>query len=113
MELALALPFVLLLVMLVVQAGLVVRDQILVVHAAREGARAAAVHSAVDPVLDAVVDGSGLRRTRVDVERSPRRAPGTTVTVTVRYSAPTEVPLIGALVPDVPLTATVGMRVEG
>ena len=42
-ELALGLPLVLLGVLLVVQVGLVVADQVRVVHAAREGVRAAAV----------------------------------------------------------------------
>ena len=42
-ELALLLPLVLALVMLVVQIGLVVRAQVLVVQAAREAARSAAV----------------------------------------------------------------------
>ena len=42
-ELALGLPVVLLGVLLVVQVGLVVADQVRVVHAAREGVRVAAV----------------------------------------------------------------------
>ena len=42
-EFALVLPLVVLLVLFVVQGGLIVRDQLLVSHAAREAARAAAV----------------------------------------------------------------------
>ena len=42
-EFALVLPLVVMVLLLVVQVGLVVRDQVLVVHAAREAARAAAV----------------------------------------------------------------------
>jgi hypothetical protein len=42
-EFALILPLVVLVVLFIVQAGFVVRDQVLVSHAAREGARAAAV----------------------------------------------------------------------
>ena len=43
MELALVLPLVVALLLAVVQVGLIVRDQVLVVHAAREAAREAAV----------------------------------------------------------------------
>lgn len=105
-------PLILLLVLAVVQVGLVVRDQVLVVHAAREGARAAAVHRQVEPVSNAAVDGSGLVADRIEVERGPRDAPGSLVRVTVRYRSPTVVPVIGPLLPDVPLAATVAMRVE-
>ena len=40
-EVALVLPLVALVLLGVLQAGLVLRDQVLVTHAAREGARAA------------------------------------------------------------------------
>ena len=50
-EVALLLPFVALLLLAVVQVGLVARDQVLVVHAAREAARAAAVDPADVSVL--------------------------------------------------------------
>ena len=42
-ELVLVLPVVLLALLMVVQLGVLVRSQVLVVHAAREGARAAAI----------------------------------------------------------------------
>ena len=42
-ELALVLPLVAILVLLVLQAGLVIRDQLLAAHAAREAVRAASV----------------------------------------------------------------------
>ena len=48
-EVALLLPLLATMLLAVVQVGLVVRDQVLVTHAAREAARAAAV----DPTEDA------------------------------------------------------------
>ena len=42
-ELALTFPLVVLLLLMVVQLGLVIHAQLLAIHAAREGARAAAV----------------------------------------------------------------------
>jgi Flp pilus assembly pilin Flp len=104
-ELALALPLVALLLLAVVQVGLVVRDQVLVTHAAREAARAAAVGS---PARDAALAGSGLRADRLVVE--VRR--GELVRVTVRYRSPTDLPLVGPLLPDLDLWAKAAMRTE-
>ena len=107
-ELALALPLLCLLVLAVVQVGVVVRDRLAVQLAAREAARAAVV--AADPVAagtPAAQRAVQLRPLQVRVE-----AGGDTVTVTVTYLEPTDVPLIGALLPDVEVSATVTMAVE-
>jgi hypothetical protein len=111
-ELALALPLVLVLVLAVVQVGLVVRDQVLVVHAAREAARRAAVDPAAEAPVEAARAPSGLDPDRLTVEASGRGAAGSVVTVRVRYRAPTDVPLAGALLGDVDLEARASMRVE-
>ena len=109
-ELALGLPVVVIGLLLVLQVALVGRDLLLVTHAAREGARTAAVETGRDQVARAAVDAShGLdqRRTEVRTERSGGRA-----TVTVRYRAVTGLPLVGRLLPDPTLTATATMREE-
>jgi len=111
-ELALVLPVVLLLVLAALQVGLVARDVVLVQHAAREAARAAAVDGDVSRIRAAAVEGSGLPADRLEVTVSARGEPGTTVTVTVRYRSPTDVPLAGALVADRVLDASATMRVE-
>ncbi len=113
MEVALALPVLAIALLLVVQVALVARAQILVVHAAREGARAAAVDDRAGAVGRAARATPGLRPSRLRVASSERAGTGTTVRVTVRYSAPTEVPLVGLLVGDPELSASVAMRVEG
>jgi len=59
-ELALVLPLVVVLLLVVVQVGLVVRDQILVVHAAREAAREAAVDTSADAPRRAALASSTL-----------------------------------------------------
>jgi hypothetical protein len=112
-ELALVLPMLLLALLLLVQVALVVRDQVRVVHAAREAARAAAVHDEVGPVVAAALAGARLPAARTDVERGPRGPPGSMVEVEVRYRSPTHVPIVGALVDDVTLVGTAAMRVEG
>ena len=110
-ELALVLPFVLLLFLALLQVGLVVRDEVLVVHAAREAARRAAVDpSPAGPRLVALA-GSGLPADRLTVTAT-RQGPGGVVEVTVRYRSPTGLPLIGPLLPDVRLEAKSTMRVE-
>lgn len=111
-ELALVLPLVALLALLVVQVGLVVRAQVLAIHGAREGARAAAVDDAPSAARDAVVAGTGLDGARLVVDVAGRAGPGSRVTVEVRYSVATDVPLVGALVGDVTVTGRASMRVE-
>lgn len=111
-ELALVLPLVALVLLAVVQVGLVVRDQVLVVHAAREAAREAAVEPSPDASRRAALDGSGLDAERLSVDVTGRGGAGTRVRVEVRYRAPTEVPLVGAALADVALEATATMRVE-
>ncbi len=111
-ELALTIPLVVLLLLSLVQLGLVVRDQILVVHAAREGARAGAVSADSGDVRRAAAGSSGLQSRRMKVEMNGRGGPGSTLRVTIHYSSPTEVPLVGAFLPDVRLRAATSMRVE-
>ncbi len=111
-ELALAFPFAALLLLLLVQVGLIVRDQILVVHAAREAAREAAVEPAPGAARDAAVSGSGLDPERLQVEVADRGPPGSRVRVTATYRAPTVVPIVGAAMGDIALRATATMRVE-
>ena len=109
-ELALGFPVVLLGILLVLQLALVGRDQLLVSHANREAARAAAV----DPRPAAARDGAlaattGLDPDRLDVDL---RRVGHHVRVVLRYRSTTRLPLVGALVPDPVLRATVSMRIE-
>jgi Flp pilus assembly protein TadG len=111
-ELALVLPLVALLALALVQVGLVVRAQVLVTHAAREGARAAAVDADPDAARRAAEAGAPLDPARVDVEVHDRGERGARVRVVVRYAAPTDVPLVGSLVGDPVLTASATMRVE-
>jgi Flp pilus assembly protein TadG len=111
-ELALTLPVVVMLLLALVQAGVLARDQILVTHAAREAARAAAVVDDRSAIERAAADAGPLDRHRLTVEVGPRGAPGSRVTVDLAYATSTRVPLIGSLVPDITLRARASMRVE-
>ncbi len=111
-ELALVLPLVAILLLGLVQVGLIVRDQILVVHAAREAAREVAVDGSPGVPERAATASSTLDPGRLTVESSNRGGPGSRVTIRVRYRAPTDVPLVGGAIPDITLEASATMRVE-
>lgn len=100
------------LLLLLVQAGVLARDQVLVTHAAREAVRAAAVDDDRVAIERAATRAGPLDASRLTVEVSGRGAPGSRVSVEIGYRAPTRIPLIGRLVDDVTLRAEATMRVE-
>ena len=107
-ELALALPLLCVLLFGVVQVAVLGRDQLAVQLAAREAARAAAV--AADPAGAASAAARGAVRLYpllVNVVEG-----NGTIAATVSYMDRTDTPLIGALLPDIVLTATVTMAIE-
>jgi Flp pilus assembly protein TadG len=104
-ELALAMPVVMILMLAGVQVGLIVRDHLAVVAAARAAARQASIGgSARDGASH-----SGLIPSRLTVDRVTS---GGLVTVTVRYRAPTDLPLVGLLVGDVSMQTSATMALE-
>jgi Flp pilus assembly protein TadG len=107
-ELALVLPLVVFGLLAVLQVGLVVRDQVAVVHAAREAARAASV----DPDPAAPVRAARRVVARAEVDVGPRPRVGEPIAVTVTDTSRTDLPLVGALFPDPRLSARATMRVE-
>ena len=111
-ELALALPLLALLALAMLQVTLVVRDQVLLGHAAREAAREAAVADDPGAGRRGALAGARLDPDRLGVKVTGRRGPGSRVTATLTYRSPTDVPLVGPLVGDVRLATSVTMRVE-
>jgi Flp pilus assembly protein TadG len=106
-ELALALPLLAMWLLATVQVVLIARDQLAVVHAAREGARAAAVSTSPS--------GAAASAATSAITQSPlsvSTAAGSKVTVTVTYRTRTDVPLVGALIPDYELHSTATMQWE-
>jgi Flp pilus assembly protein TadG len=107
-ELTFTLPLLFVMLMAIVQVGIVVRDQVLVLHGAREAARQAAVSP--DPLAAArlaAMAATGFDDLEVSVEVTNRL-----VIVHVHRDAPTDVPLVGAILGDVGLDATVTMHRE-
>jgi len=111
-ELALCLPVVAVFLLVVVQVGLIVTDQVAVVQGAREGVRRATLDSDQAAARRATLGGRlTSKRTSVKIERLPGKP--ALARVTVRHRAATDVPLVGALLPDVDLGAASTMAVEG
>lgn len=111
-EFALVLPLAMLLLLAVVQVGVIVRSQVMLTHAGREAVRSAAVSPDTAAVRRAAEEAGGLERSRLAVAMGERGAAGSMVRVRVDYSCPTDLPLIGFLLPDVELHAEATMLVE-
>ena len=107
-EFAIALPLVVVLVLGVVQVAVVVRNQLAVELAAREGARAAAVSASPASAASAAADAA----TGLEPIETATTVGADTVTVTVRHTTRTRVPVLGLVIGDVALDATVTMRRE-
>jgi Flp pilus assembly protein TadG len=107
-ELALGLPLLCLMLLGVVQVAVIARDQLAVQSAAREAARAASVSA------DAAGAGSSAARRAVGLGPLAVRITeaGGTVTARVTYRDPTDVPMVGWMLPDVAVAAAVTMAVE-
>jgi Flp pilus assembly protein TadG len=107
-ELAVVFPVVLLLALTLIQAALVLRDDLVLADAAREAARAASLDpdpARAERAATAVLPGA-------TVTPAPRPAVGELVTVRVSYRSATTLPLVGPLLPDPRLVARATMRVE-
>lgn len=103
-EFVLLLPFVAVIVAGVVQVGLLVRDQIIVTHVARESARVASIDP--DPTSADAAARASAPRARIRSERL-----GGDVRVTAELPV-TTLPLLGWAVPVDVLSATAVMRIE-
>ena len=107
-EFAFLLPLMVLAALAIIQVGLVVRDQMAVVHAAREAARAASV----DPDPARAIRAARRTLPGADVDVGERPEVGGEIAVTVHYTSVTDLPLVGVLFPDPDLHTTTVMRVE-
>jgi len=113
-EFALVLPILLVVTLALVQVGLIVRDQLLVVQAARAGAREAAVQADETAIRQAALDaGPGLNGDRLDVSVQRSGSAGDPVTVDVTYDEIVAVPFVSWLFPpSASLHAAATMRQE-
>ncbi|HYY44195.1 MAG TPA: TadE family protein [Actinomycetota bacterium] len=111
-ELALCLPFVVLVIGAVVQMGLLASDEIRIWHAAREAVRAASVEA--DPaVVRKAAARAGLEPLRVQITPTPvQRRSGHPVTVRVSYSPAGFTGLVAGVLGRRELSARATMVIE-
>ncbi len=109
-ELALVLPVVVLLLLLTVQAGLAVRDRLVVLHAVRAAARAVIVEPTPGAARSALARTGTPGGAAVSVGGELR--PGGMATVTVTMPA-TAVPLVGRVIAGRPVSERVTVMIEG
>jgi hypothetical protein len=108
-ETALVLPVLVVVALVVLQAGLLARDQLVTIHVARTAARAAAVGGV--PAAVSVVARSGVgSRSSVGVAGDVRPGGLATVTVTVD---PTRVPVVGRGLGGLRLRERLTVLIEG
>ena len=113
-EFALVLPLLLLVFLLFAQAVMVMRAQIAVTAAAREGAR-----KGVETSNTALIEGAAAKaasgldsgRLEVTVESGPRRR-GEWIRVEVAYDVPITIPAVERFFPSVQVRGRAEMRIE-
>ena len=97
----------------IAQFGLVLNQKITVTQAARESARAVAIHNDTAVAREAALASANLSANRLKVSVSGDANPGELVTVRLQYAFPTDIPIVGALIGDINLSSSVTMRAEG
>jgi hypothetical protein len=113
-ELALVLPLALMVALALVQVGLIGRDALIVLGAAREGVREAAVSLDDTRIREAALrGGGGLAPDRTDVAVARSGEAGDPVKVRVTYRAPIVVLFVEWLFPEeVAVSSEATMRQE-
>ena len=111
-EFALVLPFLFLFSLSVIQVGSVANDQLALGHAARTAARAISLgdvteQNAGEIVRNIVATEITLADVTVNVDLNKSLA-----RVTLRYTRPVKIPIIGSLMPAITLKATASMPRE-
>ena len=107
-ELALVMPMIIGLLLIILTAGLVVRDQLAVWHAASAGARAASISpDSPDVVQQAVESEVQLRPIHLQIVRE-----GDLITVEAKYPRTIGLWLFKFITPPLILSATVTMHVQ-
>lgn len=108
-EYALVLPLVLILVLGLLQVGVLARDQIMLLGAAREGVREAIVTPDQGRIAAAAGNAAPGLDLNVQVARGTQRGEAARVDVS---AAPARLPVVGGIVGGMTLRASATMRIE-
>ena len=107
-EFVLVLPLIIIVLLCTLQVVSVVRTRLLLEQAVHEAARAAAL----SPEKSTVLEAARNALPGVDVELGQRPKIGGAIAVVVRTKARTDIPIVGALLPDPIIKARAVVRVE-
>lgn len=110
-EFALVLPLVLTVLLCVLQVVVVVRHRVLLEQALHEAARTAALADRATAGRD-TARAAAAALPGATVSLGPRPPAGGTQRITVEYRSRTELPIVGAVLPDPRLRASTVVRVE-
>ncbi len=108
-ELALLLPILIMILFATFEFGLAYNNYLAITHAAREGARLAAVGKYDESIVQE--RAYPVTPTSISVSYPEGEEEGKPVKVTVSYDFPLEIPFFGSQ--TIPLSAQAEMRVEG
>jgi Flp pilus assembly protein TadG len=111
-EFAAAIPIVMFFMVLLIELGLVMVDQLALERVAREAARVAAVSDSGDEVRKAAEAATDLPRDRLQVRIGQRPAADGLVQVEVTYESRVVAPFTGTVLFRPQLHASASMRVE-
>lgn len=115
-EFALVIPWLILLIVGIMEFGLILNQYMVVAEAAREGARSAALggdDATVSNVVKAAVPSPSMDRTKVQVTITPStRTRGSAVTVTVTYPLKTITQMMSVFFTDPSVSGSATMRME-
>ena len=107
-ESAIVMLFVMVLILLLAQGAMVVRDKVAVMNATRDAAREASVGSSQERIEEIV--SRTVPHAHVHIQRGGQV--GAPVTVEVIMHESTSMPIIGPLIPDFNLSEHLTMRTE-
>jgi len=116
-ELALALPILIFLVMGIIECGRIFNSYLVITNASREGARAGITGDSDTEIRARVKDAATtLALTDSDITITPEqslRSRGVPLTVKINYSVTLFTPVLSAIIPNpFPLSSSTTMRVE-
>ncbi len=115
-EFALVLPLILMVILVIIQMGIVVNAQLIITHAAREGARDGSVTNSNMKIRESVINAAGTldkNSMNISIQPSSGRKIGDYITVTVKYNPPIIFPGIELVFPNsISLRSSATMRIE-
>jgi Flp pilus assembly pilin Flp len=115
-EFALVLPLILIVILIIIQIGIVVNAQLIITHAAREGARDGSVTNSNSKITESVKKtASTLDENSMSIYIKPpsNRKIGDYITVIVKYNPPIIFPGIELVFPNsINLSSSATMRIE-